>query len=117
MRHRQAGRKLGRVRRHRTALLRNLLTSLILHEKVETTQAKAKSLKPKIERLMTYAKRGKLADKQRLMQHLYNNQIVVKKMLRVLGPRYKDRVGGYVRVVKKGHRVGDDAPMSVIEFV
>ena len=66
---------------------------------------------------MTYAKRGTLADKQRLMKHLYNNQIVVKKMIKVLGPRYKDRAGGYVRVLKKGYRAGDAAPVSIIEFV
>ncbi len=117
MRHRQIGRKLGRVKGQRTALIRSLLTALILHEKIETTEAKAKTLKPKIEKLMTYAKRGTLADKQRLMKHLYNNQIVVSKMIRVLGTRYKDRTGGYVRVVKKGYRAGDNAPVSVIEFV
>lgn len=117
MRHRQAGRKLGRVRRQRTALMRGLLTALILHEKIETTEAKAKSLKPKVERLLTYAKRGTIADKQRLMKHLYNNQVVVHKMLKVIGPRYKNRVGGYVRVVKKGYRAGDSASVAIIEFV
>lgn len=117
MRHKVSGVKLGRVRRQRVALIRNLLTALILHEKIETTHAKAKALKPKIEKLMTYAKRGNLADKQRLMKHLYNNQIVVKKMIKVLGVKYKDRTGGYVRIIKKGHRVGDAAPVSIIEFV
>lgn len=117
MRHKKKGFKLGRVRRQRVALIRNLLVALIMHEKIETTSAKTKALKPKIEKLMTMAKRGNLADKQRLMKHLYNNQIVVKKMLKVMGPRYKDRVGGYVRIIKKGHRVGDAAPVSIIEFV
>ncbi len=117
MRHRRIGRKLGRVKKQRTALLRSLLTALILHEKIETTEAKAKTLKPKIEKILTYAKRGTIADKQRLMKHLYNNQIVVRKMMKVLGPRYKDRVGGYVRVVKKGYRAGDSAPVAIIEFV
>ncbi|RLC37899.1 50S ribosomal protein L17 [candidate division Kazan bacterium] len=117
MKHKVSGTKLGRIKKHRVALMRNLLTSLILYEKIETTQAKAKALKPKIEKIMTYAKRGTLADKQRLMKHLYNNQIVVKKMIKVLGPRYKDRAGGYVRVLKKGYRAGDAAPVSIIEFV
>ncbi|AKM84755.1 TPA: 50S ribosomal protein L17 [Patescibacteria group bacterium] len=117
MRHRVAGRKLGRVRRQRTALVRSLLTALILHERIETTEAKAKTLKPHIEKLMTTAKLGSLAAKQRLLKELYNNQIVVKKMTQVLAPRYKDRVGGYVRVVKKGFRAGDAAPVAIIEFV
>jgi large subunit ribosomal protein L17 len=90
---------------------------LILHEKITTTTAKAKAIKPQIERLMTIAKQGTVADKQRLMGALYNNQIVVKKLLKVLGPRYKDRIGGYVRVVKSSPRVGDNAPTSIIEFV
>lgn len=117
MRHRVTGTKLGRVKRQRTALLRNLLITLILHERIETTEAKAKALKPKIEKMMTTAKTNTLANKQRLMKDLYNNQIVVKKMLQVLGPRYKTRVGGYVRVVKKGFRAGDAAPVAIIEFV
>ncbi len=117
MRHLVKGRKLGRVKRHRVALMRNLLTSLILHERIVTTSAKAKSLRPKIERLITTAKKGNLNAKQRLMKDLYNNQIVVKKLIKVLAPRYEQRVGGYVRVVRKGTRVGDAAPTSVIEFV
>jgi len=117
MRHLIEGRKLGRVRRQRTALLRNLLTALILHERIVTTTAKAKTLKPKIERLMTTAKRGNLAAKQRLMKALYNDQVVVKKMLQVLAPRYKQRTGGYVRIIKKGYRAGDAAPVAIIEFV
>ena len=117
MRHRVQGKKLGRVRRQRLALMRGLTTALILHERIETTEAKAKALKPRIEKMMTTAKQGTLPAKQRLLKDLYNNQIVVKKMLQVLAPRYKARVGGYVRVVKKGFRAGDSAPVAVIEFV
>lgn len=117
MRHLVKGKKLGRVRRQRTALMRNLLTSLILHERIVTTSAKAKALKPKIERLITTAKKGNLSAKQRLMKDLYNNQVVVKKLIKVIAPRYQQRIGGYVRVVRQGSRAGDNAPTSVIEFV
>lgn len=117
MRHLVKGKKLGRVKRQRTALMRNLLTSLILHERIVTTEAKAKALRPKMERLVTVAKKDNLMAKQQLLKALYNNQIVVKKMLQVIAPRYKERIGGYTRVVRKGTRVGDAAPTSVIEFV
>lgn len=117
MRHLVEGKKLGRVKRQRTALVRNLLTSLVLHERIVTTEAKAKVLRPKIERMITVAKKASLTAKQQLMKDLFNNQVVVKKLIQVLAPRYKDRVGGYVRIVKKGNRVGDAAPTAVIEFV
>jgi len=117
MRHRVKGKKLGRVKRQRTALMKNLLTSLILHEHIVTTQAKAKALRPKIEQLITIAKKGNLVAKQQLLKALYNNQVVVKKMLQVIAPRYRERVGGYVRVIRKGNRIGDAAPVAIIEFV
>ena len=117
MRHRMTGTKLGRVKGKGWVLLKGLLTALILHERIETTEAKAKALKPKIEKMMTTAKLGTLAAKQKLMGELYNNQVVVKKMMLVIAPRYKTRVGGYVRVVKKGFRAGDAAPTAIIEFV
>ena len=117
MRHQQTGRKLGRVKKQRTALIRSLLTALILHERIETTEAKAKTLKPKIERLISTAKPGTLAAKQRIMKDLFNNQVLAKKVMSVLVPRYQDRVGGYVRITKKGNRVGDNAPVSIVEFV
>jgi len=117
MRHKVEGRKLGRVKRQRVSLMRNLTTSLILHERIVTTTAKAKSLKPKMERLITIAKKGDLNSKQRLMKDLFNNQIVVRKLMKVLAPKYMERTGGYLRVVRQGTRVGDAAPTSVIEFV
>lgn len=117
MRHLVEGKKLGRVKRQRVSLMRNLTTSLILHERLVTTTAKAKALKPKIERLITIAKKGDLNAKHRLMKELFNNQIVVRKITKVLAPKYQERTGGYVRVVRQGTRVGDAAPTSVIEFI
>jgi len=117
MRHRVEGKKLGRVKNQRTALMRNLLTSLILHERIVTTEAKAKALRPKFERLVTIAKKGNLVAKQQLLKSLYNNQVVVRKMIRVIAPRYQDRTGGYTRVIRKGIRVGDAAPTSIIELI
>ncbi len=117
MRHLVEGKKLGRVKRQRTALMRNLITSLILHERITTTTAKAKALRPKIERLLTIAKKDDLNTKRQLMKELYNNQVVVRKLVKVLAPKYLERKGGYVRVVRQGTRAGDSAPTSVIEFV
>lgn len=117
MRHLKEGKKLGRLTAPRTALARNLMTSLILHERIETTTSKAKFLKPKIERLISIAKKNDLPAKQKLMGELFNKQIVVKKLLSEIGPRYATRVGGYVRIIPKGVRAGDNAPVSIIEFV
>jgi len=117
MRHLVEGKKLGRTKDQRLALMRNLATSLILHERIETTEAKAKALRPEVEHLVTIAKRQTLAAKRQLMSLLFNKQIVVKKLLEVMAIKYKDRTGGYVRITKKGFRVGDAAPVSVIEFV
>jgi large subunit ribosomal protein L17 len=117
MRHQVRGRKLGRTIDHRTALMRNLAIALILHERITTTTPKAKELRPRIERLITIAKKDTLAAKQQLMKGLYNDQVVVKKLLKVIAPKYAERVGGYVRIVSKSFRVGDAAPTSIIEFV
>ena len=117
MRHRVSFRKLSRTHEHRRALLRNLVTSLFLHERIETTLPKAKAIRPQVEHLITIAKKGDLAAKRLLMPKLYNKQIVVKKMLQEIAPRYKDRTGGYVRIVKVGFRPGDAAEKAIIEFV
>lgn len=111
------GRTLGRKKAHRTALLKNLMTALILHERIETTEAKAKTLRPKIERLITRAKKGGMAAKQAVLKDVFNNRIVTKKVMEVIAPKYATRVGGYVRVVKLGKRVGDASEMAMIEFV
>ena len=108
--------KLGRKKEPREALLRNLAISLILHEKIKTTISKAKPLKPLIERLVEYAKKGGIVGKWQLTKNLHFGPAVLK-MTKVIGPKYKERVGGYVRITRMGHRVGDNAQMAQIEFV
>lgn len=117
MRHLVEGKILGRVKKQRTALVRGLLTNLILHERIETTLPKAKVIRPQIEHLVTIAKKGDLAAKRSLMGDLFNKQIVVKKLMQEIAPRYAARTGGYVRIIKKGLRPGDAAEVAIIEFV
>jgi len=107
---------LGRKKEPRKALLRNLVISLILHEKIKTTLPKAKALKMRMERLVEWAKRGDLVGKRRLGKELYFGPAVLK-MTKVLGPQYKNRIGGYLRVIRLGHRLGDGAVMAQVEFV
>ncbi|MEK7583992.1 MAG: 50S ribosomal protein L17 [Patescibacteria group bacterium] len=108
--------KFGRERGPRRALLSNLAMSVILYEKVRTTEAKAKAVRPMVERLVTRGKRKSLASKQALGKVLPEKK-AVQKLLDVLGPRYKDRAGGYTRITKIGSRQGDGARMAIIEFV
>ncbi|MCC7267987.1 MAG: 50S ribosomal protein L17 [Caulobacteraceae bacterium] len=116
MRHGKAHRKLGRTTAHRTAMFANMSASLIKHEQIVTTLPKAKELRPFVEKLVTLAKRGDLhARRQAISQVRDVDQ--VGKLFSTLGPRYKDRNGGYLRVLKAGFRHGDNAPMAVIEFV
>jgi large subunit ribosomal protein L17 len=117
MRHLVEGKKLGRIKKQRTALTRGLLTNLILHERIETTLPKAKYIRPLIEHMITTAKKGSLAAKRSLMDDLFNKQIVVKKIMQEIAPRYAERHGGYTRIIKKGYRVGDAAEVAIIEFV
>ena len=116
MRHGKKRNKLGRDSAHRRALMCNLSKQLIEHERIETSQAKAKAAKPEIEKLITLAKRGDLHARRQAASKLKEDQYVTK-LFDVLGPRYKDRQGGYVRVLKAGFRYGDMAPMAIIEFV
>ena len=116
MRHKSGGRKLQRTSAHRTALFRNMSASLIKHEQITTTVAKAKELRPYIEKLVTLAKRGGLANR-RLAQSRLLDETQLKKLFDVLAERYKDRNGGYARVIKAGIRASDAAPMAIIEFV
>ena len=116
MRHKSGGRKLQRTSAHRTALFRNMSASLIKHEQITTTVAKAKELRPYIEKLITLAKRGGLANRRLAMSRLMDDTQLVK-LFDVLAERYKDRNGGYTRVIKAGIRASDAAPMAVIEFV
>jgi len=119
MRHRRRGKHLGRTPAHRRALRRNLASSLILHERIRTTLAKAKEVRPFIERLVTLARKGTLAHFRRALA-LLNDKRMVQKLFREIGPRYKDRPGGYVRILRladEERRLGDNAPQAIIEFV
>ena len=116
MRHGYARRKLGRTSAHRLAMFANMSASLIKHEQIVTTLPKAKELRPIVEKLVTLAKRGDLhARRQAIAQIRDVDQ--VGKLFATLGPRYKARQGGYIRVLKAGFRHGDNAAMAVIEFV
>jgi large subunit ribosomal protein L17 len=116
MRHGKAGRKLGRTTSHRTAMFANMSASLIKHEQIVTTLPKAKELRPVVEKLVTLAKRGDLHARRQAIAQV-RDVAQVGKLFAVLGPRYKDRNGGYTRVLKAGFRHGDNAAMAVIEFV
>ncbi len=116
MRHRIAHRKLNRTSSHRKAMFANMASSLIEHEQIVTTLPKAKELRPFVEKLITLAKKGDL-NSRRLAVARTRNKDMTKKLFDVLGPRYKDRQGGYIRVLKAGFRYGDNAPMAVIELV
>ena len=116
MRHLKKGRKLGRTTSHRKALFANMATSLFQHEIIETTDAKAKDLRGVAEKLITLAKRGDLHARRQAYATV-RDQGVLKKLFDVIGPRFKERNGGYTRVIKSRIRVGDCAPMSVIELL
>jgi len=109
------GRKFGRKRDQRKALLKSLARALILHEKVATTEAKAKELRVYIEPMITRSKKDSLAARRRLARYFGDD--VLKKLFSDIGPRYKDRKGGYTRVVKRGFRKTDSARQAVIELV
>ena len=118
MRHGIQTRKFGRVRKQRTALLRSLAISLIKHEQIKTTEAKAKSLRPFIEKLITKAKTSDpVAGRRLISSRLGGNKEEVKKLFDEIAKRYKDRDGGYTRVVKVAPRQSDASPLAVIQFV
>ena len=116
MRHARGYRRLNLTHEHRKALFANMAGSLIEHEQIKTTLPKAKELRPVIEKLITLAKRGDLHARRQAAAQLKQDQHVAR-LFEILGPRYKDRQGGYVRVLKPGFRYGDMAPMAIIEFV
>jgi large subunit ribosomal protein L17 len=116
MRHLKAGRKLSRTSSHRKALFRNMVTSLLQHEHIRTTEAKAKELRGFADGMITLAKRGDLHARRQAIAFVMDNE-VVKKLFTVLAERYKDRQGGYTRVIKLTNRPGDNAPMAIIELV
>jgi large subunit ribosomal protein L17 len=116
MRHGISQRKLSRKSGHRKALFRNMSAALIKHEQIMTTEAKAKELRPYVEKLITLAKRGGLSNR-RLAQSRLQDETQLKKLFDVLAERYKDRDGGYTRVIKAGPRASDSAQTAIIEFV
>jgi large subunit ribosomal protein L17 len=116
MNHGAGYRRLNRTAEHRKALFANMCGSLIEHEQIKTTLPKAKELRPIVEKLITLAKRGDLHARRQAASQL-KQDIYVAKLFDVLGPRYKDRQGGYARVLKAGFRYGDMAPMAIIELV
>lgn len=116
MRHRKAGRKLGRNPAHRRALFRNMLTDFFRHGSIETTEAKAKALRPQAEKLITLAKRGDL-HARRQAASVVRSPEVVRQLFDELASRYAERPGGYTRILRLGPRLGDAAPMVVLELV
>lgn len=116
MRHGNSGRKLHRTASHRKALFKNMAAALIKHEQIVTTLPKAKELRPVVEKMITLAKRGDLHARRLIMSRL-NDDAMTRKLFDVLADRYKERQGGYTRVLKAGFRYGDAAPMAVIELV
>ncbi|TFG92477.1 MAG: 50S ribosomal protein L17 [Syntrophobacterales bacterium] len=116
MRHRRAGKRLGRTSSHRKAMMRNLVTSLLEHEKITTTDAKAKELRGVADKMITLGKRGTLHARRQALSFIRDNRIT-KKVFEELSPRYSERMGGYTRVIKVGTREGDNALLSVIELM
>ena len=116
MRHRHSGRKLSRKSAHRTALFRNMAAALIKHEQITTTLPKAKELRPYVEKLITLAKHGGLSNRRLAHARMLDDTQLIK-LFDVLAERYKDRAGGYTRIVKAGFRASDAAAMAVIELV
>jgi large subunit ribosomal protein L17 len=116
MYHGRAKRRFNRTAEHRKAMFSNMAQALIKHEQIVTTLPKAKDLRPVVEKLVTLGKRGDLHARRQAIAQV-RDVALVKKLFDVLGPRYKERNGGYTRVLKAGFRYGDNAPMAVIEFV
>jgi large subunit ribosomal protein L17 len=116
MRHQNRGRKLSRTSSHRRAMFANMAVALVKHEQIRTTLPKAKELRPVVEKLVTLGKRGDL-HARRLLIAKTRDEPTATKLIDVLAPRYRERPGGYVRVLKAGFRHGDNAPMAIIEFV
>jgi large subunit ribosomal protein L17 len=116
MRHRKSGRKLGRTSSHRKAMFRNMAASLVQHETIKTTLPKAKELRRVVEPLITLAKEDGVANRRLAFDRL-RDKAAVGKLFSEIGPRYKDRPGGYLRILKMGPRPGDAAPMALVQLV
>jgi large subunit ribosomal protein L17 len=117
MRHHSNVRKFGRTRNQRKALLKGLTLSLIAHGRIETTEAKAKELRPFIEKLVTKAKVGTLASRRLVISRLYNLESESNKLINDIAPKYKTQNGGYTRITKMPRRLGDASKMAIIEFI
>jgi large subunit ribosomal protein L17 len=117
MRHGNNKRKFGRVRKVRKALINTLALNLIVRGKIKTTEPKAKEIRPFVEKLITGAKRGDMATRRLIIAKLFNRSREVKKLFDVIAPKYKERKGGYTRIIKLGSRKSDGAAMAVIEFI
>ena len=116
MRHRMSGRKLNRTSSHRKAMFANMTASLLLHEQIKTTKPKAKDLRTFVDKMITLGKRGDLHSRRQALSFLQDKEVVTK-LFDILADRYKDRQGGYSRVLAAGFRYGDAAPMAYIELV
>lgn len=117
MKHHDKNRKFGRKTDERRALLLSLTRSLVLNEKIRTTEARAKEIRPRIEKLITKGRLGTLASFRGLVSDLSGDEEVATKLVKTISPRYKERAGGYLRIIKAPRRAGDASPMAVIEFV
>ncbi len=116
MRHRKKGRELSRTRSHKQAMLRNMATSLFLHERIRTTEAKAKELRPFAEKLISLAKSGDLHSRRQAGRQIADTE-ALQKLFDQIGPRFQERPGGYTRILKLGARQGDGAEIALIELV
>ncbi|PLX95988.1 MAG: 50S ribosomal protein L17 [Desulfuromonas sp.] len=116
MRHNKSGRRLGRNSSHRAAMMRNLVTSLLEHERITTTDARAKELRKIAEKMITLGKRGDLHARRQVLQ-VVRDRKVVGRLFEQVAPRYMERPGGYTRIIKLGNRLGDNASLSIIELV
>lgn len=116
MYHGKAGRKLGRTSSHKEAMLRNMVTSVIKHEHIRTTDAKAKELRKLAEKMITLGKKGSLHARRQALS-VVRDKAMVSKLFGELTERYRNRAGGYTRIVKAGYRYGDNAPVSILEFI
>ncbi|MFT5280824.1 MAG: large subunit ribosomal protein L17 [Flavobacteriaceae bacterium] len=117
MRHLKKGRKFGRVTKQRKALMCNLAISLFDHGRISTTEAKAKELRPYVEKFITRAKNAGFVTSRLLASRLMNNKIIVKKLIEEIAPKYKEQEGGYTRITKSHNRGGDNAPIAIIELL
>ena len=116
MRHRKAGRKLGRITSHRIAMMRNLVTSVLEHERIVTTVPRAKEARGVVDHMITLGKRGDLHAKRQALSYLHSRDVVAK-LFDNLGKQYAERQGGYTRIIRTGVRAGDAAPMAILELV